>query len=103
MHEAEFALGRIADAFHGSGLGTHLLRRLVQIAKGEGCLRIIGYILPGNRPMLHLRKLPAFDAFILWAIRWSKWKLQSVPGRSARTKWKLKTCACEKVSHSGAG
>ncbi len=53
MHEAEFALV-VADAFHGSGLGTHLLRRLVQIAKGEGCLRIIGYILPGNRPMLHI-------------------------------------------------
>ena len=53
MHEAEFAV-IVADAFHGSGLGTHLLRRLVQIAKREGCSRIVGYILPGNRPMLHI-------------------------------------------------
>lgn len=51
--EAEFAVV-VSDACHGSGLGTHLMRRLIRIARNEGHKRLIGYILPDNRPMLHI-------------------------------------------------
>jgi acetyltransferase len=52
-HEAEFAIV-VADKHQGSGLGMHLMRRLIRIARNEGHLRLIGYILPDNRPMLHI-------------------------------------------------
>ena len=52
-NESEFALV-VADPHQGSGLGTHLLRRLIKIGREEGLLRVIGYILPENRPMLHV-------------------------------------------------
>jgi acetyltransferase len=50
-NEAEFAL-LISDSFHGKGLGTELLRRLVEIGRKERVGRIVGYILADNRPML---------------------------------------------------
>lgn len=52
-HESEFAL-LIADGHQHSGLGTHLLRLLIKIGRDEGLVRIIGYILPENRAMLHV-------------------------------------------------
>ena len=50
-NEAEFAL-LISDSFQGKGLGTELLRRLVEIGRKERVGRIVGYILAGNRSML---------------------------------------------------
>jgi acetyltransferase len=49
-NEAEFAVA-IADQFQGMGLGTELLRRLVQIGKDEGVSRIFGEILVDNASM----------------------------------------------------
>jgi acetyltransferase len=48
--EAEFAL-LISDAFQRSGLGTELLRRLLDIARAEKIPRVTADILPENRPM----------------------------------------------------
>jgi len=48
--EAEFAL-LISDAFQRSGLGTELLRRLLDIARAERIPRVTADILPENRPM----------------------------------------------------
>jgi acetyltransferase len=53
QHEAEFAVV-VSDAFQGSGLGLHLMRRLIRIARHEGHQRLIGYVLPDNRAMLHI-------------------------------------------------
>ena len=49
-NDAEFALA-IADQFQGMGLGTELLRRLVQIGRDEKVSRIFGEILVENEPM----------------------------------------------------
>ena len=51
--EAEFALV-VGDRHQGSGLGTELLRRVIRIARDEGQLMLVGYILPDNRSMLHI-------------------------------------------------
>ncbi len=48
--EAEFAL-LVADEWQGKGLGLELLRRLVDIGRAEGVLRITGDILTENEPM----------------------------------------------------
>lgn len=51
--DAEFAI-MISDAYQGKGLGTEMLRRLIQIAKSEGIKRLYGTILPENRAMLRV-------------------------------------------------
>jgi RimJ/RimL family protein N-acetyltransferase len=51
-NEAEFAV-LISDEFQGRGMGTELLRRLVEIGRKEHVARIVGYILMNNTPMLH--------------------------------------------------
>jgi acetyltransferase len=48
--EAEFAL-LVSDRYQGKGLGTELLRRLVQIGRDEKITRIVGFILPQNAAM----------------------------------------------------
>ena len=48
--EAEFAL-LISDRFQGQGLGTALLRRLIQVGRDEAIARIVGTILPENLGM----------------------------------------------------
>jgi acetyltransferase len=48
--EAEFAL-LVGDRFQKSGLGTELLKRLLQIARDEKLRRVTADILPENRPM----------------------------------------------------
>jgi acetyltransferase len=48
--EAEFAL-IIADQWQGKGLGTELLKRLVQIGREEKLARISARMLPDNREM----------------------------------------------------
>lgn len=50
-NDAEFAIV-ISDALQGRGLGTSLMRRLVEVGRAEGMQRIIGYIHATNRPML---------------------------------------------------
>jgi acetyltransferase len=49
-NEAEFAI-IISDAFQGHGLGTELLRRLLQIGRDEGLDRIVGFIASDNTAM----------------------------------------------------
>jgi acetyltransferase len=48
--EAEFAI-LITDSFQGHGLGTELLRRLIQVGRDEGLRRIVGFISPENDGM----------------------------------------------------
>jgi acetyltransferase len=49
----EFAIV-IADAWQGSGLGTRLLRKLVESAREHGIRRIVGVVLSSNSRMLRL-------------------------------------------------
>jgi len=58
-NEAEFAL-LISDVFQHHGLGTELLRRLLEIAKAENLARVTADILPDNEHMLHLCKQLGF-------------------------------------------
>jgi acetyltransferase len=54
---AEFAIV-VADAWHGRGIGTRLLAKLIDVARSRGLKRLYGEILATNRPMLELvRKL----------------------------------------------
>jgi acetyltransferase len=48
--EAEFAL-LVSDAWHGHGLGTELLRRLISLARDGEIHRLCGEILPENDAM----------------------------------------------------
>jgi acetyltransferase len=58
-NEAEFAL-LIGDKWQGQGLGTQLLRKLVQIARDEKLARITGTILSDNREMQHVARKMGF-------------------------------------------
>ena len=49
-NEAEVAF-LVSDQFQQHGLGTELLRRLIQVARDEKVQRIVGYVLPENRLM----------------------------------------------------
>ena len=49
-NEAEFAL-IVSDRYQHQGLGTELLRRLIEIGKEEKLSAIIGYILNNNDKM----------------------------------------------------
>jgi acetyltransferase len=49
-NEAEYAL-LISDQWQGQGIGTELLRRLIQVGRDEGLSRITAEILPDNRAM----------------------------------------------------
>jgi acetyltransferase len=54
---AEFAIV-VADSWHGRGIGSRLLRKLIDVARRRGVKRLYGDILGTNRPMLELaRKL----------------------------------------------
>jgi acetyltransferase len=59
-NEAEFSVV-ISDQFQGLGLGTHLLRRLVDVGRKEGVERIIGHILPENYVMQRVSKKVGFE------------------------------------------
>ncbi len=48
--EAEYA-GLVSDLFQGHGLGTEVLRQLLQVARDEGLCRIVAETLPENRGM----------------------------------------------------
>ena len=51
--DAEFALV-VADRAQGRGLGSELLRRLLQIARDERVARVHGFIIPENEAMKHV-------------------------------------------------
>ncbi len=53
--DAEIAL-IVDDALHHLGLGTRLLRRLVDVAVMSGVTSLLAVVLPSNMPMLHLLK-----------------------------------------------
>jgi acetyltransferase len=55
----EFAI-LISDKFQGQGLGTELLRRLVEIGRDEKLGRIVADILPENRAMQGVSKKLGF-------------------------------------------
>jgi acetyltransferase len=57
--EAEFAI-IVRDDFQGKGLGTVLLRRLLQFGRDEGIERIIAFMLPGNTGMINVSKKLGF-------------------------------------------
>jgi acetyltransferase len=59
--EAEFALV-VSDATQRQGLGRHLLRRLIDIAKERGVRRLTGLVLRENTPMLNLTRSLGFSA-----------------------------------------
>lgn len=51
----EFALA-VVDAMQGRGLGTRLLRILIEYAESSGARRLYGDVLAENRPMLQLAR-----------------------------------------------
>jgi acetyltransferase len=57
--EAEFAL-LVSDQFQRQGLGTELLRRLLQVARRERIRRVVGFISPENQPMLQIARRLGF-------------------------------------------
>ena len=59
-NEAEFAI-LIGDAVQHHGLGTEMLRRLIEIARDEKLTRVTADILPENEHMLHVCKLLGFQ------------------------------------------
>jgi acetyltransferase len=60
MVEAELGIV-VADRCQGAGLGTELMRRLLQIARAEKIRRIEAHILSKNSPMVALAKRFHFD------------------------------------------
>ncbi|HEX7570680.1 MAG TPA: bifunctional acetate--CoA ligase family protein/GNAT family N-acetyltransferase [Verrucomicrobiae bacterium] len=58
-NEAEFAV-LVSDAWQDQGLGTELLRRLIEIGRNENLARISGQILAENYAMQHLCRKVGF-------------------------------------------
>ncbi len=58
--EGECAL-LVADAFHGRGLGTELLRRLLEVARAESVHRLTADVLPENHTMQHVLERLGFQ------------------------------------------
>jgi len=59
-NEAEFAL-IISDAYQGQGLGSELLRRLIEWGEDEQVERIVAYMLPQNSAMRAICKQLGFS------------------------------------------
>jgi acetyltransferase len=57
--EAEFTV-LVSDAFQGQGLGTEMLRSLVNIGREEGVKHIMGFILNSNADMLRVTERLGF-------------------------------------------
>jgi acetyltransferase len=57
---AEFALV-VGDHWQRRGLGTHLMQRLIAIARERGVLRLVGSILRENGPMISLVRKLGFE------------------------------------------
>ncbi|MGZ5538176.1 MAG: GNAT family N-acetyltransferase, partial [Chthoniobacterales bacterium] len=60
LNEAEFAV-LVADAWQGFGLGSALLRLLVEIAKQEKLRCVKGHILPENKTMVEVSREAGFN------------------------------------------
>ena len=58
-NDAEFA-EVVSDAYHGQGLGTELLRRLIAIARDERLDRVVADVLPDNTEMQRVFKKLGF-------------------------------------------
>jgi len=58
--DAEFAV-LVSDPWHERGLGTELLRRLLQAAAKEGIRRVFGDILTENRAMIEICRQLGFS------------------------------------------
>ncbi len=63
LDEAEFAI-LISDAWQKQGLGTELLKRLVQIGRDERLARITAIILPDNHAMRQVSKKAGFKILL---------------------------------------
>jgi acetyltransferase len=59
-NEAELAVV-ISDKFQGHGLGTELVKRLIEIARSEGVDRVTADILGENRQMIEICRLLGFQ------------------------------------------
>ena len=59
LEEAEFAL-LVRDDFHGHGLGTEMLARLLEFGRKEGIKRVIAYMLHTNTGMINVSKRLGF-------------------------------------------
>src|SRR5262249_5100844 len=57
--DAEFAI-LVTDAYQGHGLGTEMLKRLVDIGRQEHVGRIVGSILYDNKDMLRVTERLGF-------------------------------------------
>ena len=60
LDEAEWAI-IISDQWQGHGLGTKLLRLLVEVGRKEKLSRLIAHILPDNSVMQHISKKAGFQ------------------------------------------
>ena len=59
-NDAEFAL-IVSDAYHKKGLGSELLRRLIQVARDEKLSTLKGAIMPDNPDMQRLCERLGFE------------------------------------------
>ena len=57
---AEFSI-LVSDAYQGMGIGSKLLRELVEHAKSEGIDTIEAVVLPTNQSMVHVMKKTGFE------------------------------------------
>lgn len=71
LDEAEFAI-LIADAWQGRGLGTALLRRLIETARAEKIKRITGRILAENSTMREVSRNAGFE--LQWRADEGEWE-----------------------------
>jgi acetyltransferase len=58
-NEAEFAV-LVSDIWHAQGLGTELLRRLIEIGRAEKLVKISGQVLAENHAMHHICRKVGF-------------------------------------------
>ena len=61
VNQAEVAV-IVSDAYQGQGLGTQLLRSLLEIARREGLDRLVAAVLPQNRAMLQVFERLGFQS-----------------------------------------
>jgi len=57
---AEFAIV-VSDACQGQGLGTQMLKRMIEVARNEGITYLRGDVLPDNRAMIALCRRFGFE------------------------------------------
>jgi GNAT superfamily N-acetyltransferase len=60
-HACEFAV-TVVDGWDGIGLGSQLLRQLIEAARRRGLRQMEGYVLATNQPMLQLAKALGFES-----------------------------------------